>query len=150
MHLWTRRRLLLSTASAASAAGLAALAPAPAHALTGTLPAPADDDLVRRLGSLPGVRIVEERPDAAPGYRLFVLGLRQPVDHTDPSAGTFEQRLTLLHTSAERPTVLFTTGYEAVLTSRLTEPTVLLGGNQLQVEHRYQDSFAGRRRSPRW
>ncbi|MGP3735652.1 S28 family serine protease [Streptomyces sp. GDS52] len=139
MHLWTRRRLLLSTASAASAAGLAAMASAPAHALTGTPPAPAatDDDIVRRLGSLPGVRIVEERPDTAPGHRFFVLGLRQPVDHTDPSAGTFEQRLTLLHTSAERPTVLFTTGYGASLTSRLTEPTVLLGGNQLQVEHRY-------------
>ncbi|GGP88213.1 S28 family serine protease [Streptomyces griseomycini] len=137
MHLWTRRRLLLSTAAAAPAAGLAAAASAPARALTGTPPAPADDDVVRRIASLPGVRIVEERPDAGPGYRFFVLGLRQPVDHTDPSAGTFEQRLTLLHTSAERPTVLFTTGYEAVLTPRLTEPAVLLGGNQLQAEHRY-------------
>ncbi|WP_016826107.1 S28 family serine protease [Streptomyces viridosporus] len=136
MRLWTRRRLLLSTASAASTAALAATASAPAHALTGKPPAP-DDAIVRRLGSLPGVRIVEERPSTEPGYRLFVLGLRQPVDHTDPSAGTFEQRLTLLHTSTERPTVLFTTGYGAVLTSRFTEPTVLLGGNQLQVEHRY-------------
>ncbi|WP_055694042.1 S28 family serine protease [Streptomyces prasinopilosus] len=138
MHLWTRRRLLLSTASVASAAGLAAMASAPAHALTGTPPAPvADDGIVRRLRSLPGVRIVEERPGAEPGYRFFVLGLRQPVDHTDPSAGTFEQRLTLLHTSAERPTVLFTTGYAASFTPRRTEPTVLLGGNQLHVEHRY-------------
>lgn len=134
MRTWTRRHLLLS---AASTAGLAATAsvPAPAHAVTGTPPA-SDDAIVRRLGALPGVRIVEERPGAEPGYRFFVLGLRQPVDHTDPSAGTFEQRLTLLHTSAERPTVLFTTGYEATLTPRRTEPTVLLGGNQLQVEHR--------------
>ncbi|MBR7839957.1 hypothetical protein KDL01_42380, partial [Actinospica durhamensis] len=104
MRLWTRRRLLLSTASAASTAALTATASAPAHALTGKPPAP-DDAIVRRLGSLPGVRIVEERPSTEPGHRLFVLGLRQPVDHTDPSAGTFEQRLTLLHTSTERPTV---------------------------------------------
>lgn len=138
MRTWTRRRLLLS---AASTAGLAATAsaPVPAHAVTGT-PPPSDvpdDAFVRRLGALPGVRIVEERPGAEPGYRFFVLGLRQPVDHTDPSAGTFEQRLTLLHTSTEHPTVLFTTGYAATLTPRRTEPTVLLGGNQLQVEHRH-------------
>ncbi|MFF0227301.1 S28 family serine protease [Streptomyces sp. NPDC004629] len=132
---WTRRRLL---ASAASAAGLTAVAAAPAPAAPATGPARAGgDDIAAALGALPGLRVIEERPGAEPGYRFFVLGLRQPVDHTSPGAGTFEQRLTLLHTGADRPTVLFSTGYEAVLTPRRTEPTVLLGGNQLQVEHRF-------------
>jgi hypothetical protein len=136
MRTWTRRHLLFS---AAATAGLAATASPPAGAVTGKprVTDGSDDTLVRRLRALPGVRIVEERQDAEPGYRHFVLGLRQPVDNTNPAAGTFEQRLTLLHTSAERPTVLFTTGYEAVLTPRRTEPAILLGGNQLQVEHRY-------------
>ncbi|MEU0060007.1 S28 family serine protease [Streptomyces sp. NPDC006334] len=96
-----------------------------------------DDGIADALRALPGLRVIEERPGAEPGYRFFVLGLRQPVDHTDRTAGTFEQRLTLLHTATDHPMVLFTTGYEAVLTPRRTEPTIVLGGNQLQVEHRY-------------
>ncbi|MEU5535121.1 S28 family serine protease [Streptomyces sp. NPDC020362] len=134
MHAWTRRRLLTS---AAMTAGLAVTAAAPASAAAGTRARRADDDILTALRALPGLRVIEERQGAEPGYRFFVLGLRQPADHTNPAAGTFEQRLTLLHTSADRPTVLFTTGYEAVLTARRAEPTVLLGGNQLQVEHRF-------------
>ncbi|MET9775663.1 S28 family serine protease [Streptomyces sp. NPDC006367] len=127
----TRRRLLISAASATSAVGL------------GTLPARASDragapgDVVDALRRLPGLRVIEERPGAEPGYRFFVLGLRQPVDHTDPGAGTFEQRLTLLHTAVDRPTVLFTTGYDVPLIPRRTEPAILLGGNQIGVEHRF-------------
>ncbi|MGW0862764.1 S28 family serine protease [Streptomyces sp. NPDC002611] len=142
MRVWTRRRLLTSAASAVSAvsavsaAGLAVTAAGPARAADGR-PRPADADIADTLRALPGLRLIEERQDAGAGYRHFVLGLRQPVDHTDPSAGTFEQRLTLLHTAADRPTVLFSTGYHAVLTPRLTEPATLLGANQLQVEHRY-------------
>ncbi|WP_328365806.1 aminopeptidase [Streptomyces sp. NBC_00445] len=135
MRTWTRRRLLTSTASAASAAGLAVATTVPSRAATGGSRA-GNDDVLDALRA-PGLRVIEERPGAEPGYRFFVLGLRQPVDHTDPTAGTFEQRLTLLHTSADRPTVLFTTGYEATLTPYRSEPTVLLDANQLQVEHRY-------------
>ncbi|WP_037676640.1 S28 family serine protease [Streptomyces griseus] len=131
MRTWTRRRLLMSTVT--GAAGLALTAPAHAAGRD----RPAGDDIAEALRALPGLRVIEERSGAEPGYRFFVLGLRQPVDHTDRAAGTFEQRLTLLHTATDRPTVLFTTGYEATLTPRRTEPTVVLGGNQLQVEHRY-------------
>ncbi|MER6734964.1 S28 family serine protease [Streptomyces puniciscabiei] len=135
MRTWTRRRVL---ASGALAAGFTVATGAPVPAAAASRRARVDpDDIVTALRSLPGLRVIEERPGAEPGYRFFVLGLRQPVDHTNPAAGTFEQRLTLLHTSADRPTVLFTTGYEAVLTPRRTEPTVLLGGNQIQVEHRF-------------
>ncbi|MGK5692617.1 S28 family serine protease [Streptomyces sp. URMC 128] len=136
MGVWTRRRLLTSAATAVSAAGLAATAALPARAAAGTA-RPGTGDIADALRALPGLRLIEERQDAEPGYRHFVLGLRQPVDHTDPAAGTFEQRLTLLHTAADRPTVLFSTGYQAVLKPRRTEATVLLGANQLQVEHRY-------------
>ncbi|MET9757552.1 S28 family serine protease [Streptomyces sp. NPDC006372] len=136
MRVWTRRRLLTSAATAASAAGLAATTALPARAAAGDAPSETTD-IADTLRALPGLRLIEERQDAEPGYRHFVLGLRQPVDHTDPAAGTFEQRLTLLHTATDRPTVLLSTGYHAVLTPRRTEPAVLLGANQLQVEHRY-------------
>ncbi|MFD8543308.1 S28 family serine protease [Streptomyces sp. NPDC059649] len=135
MRTWTRRCLL---GSAALAGGLAAAAAVPtaAAAVTGKA-RPERDRIGEALRALPGLRVIEERSGAEPGYRFFILGLRQPIDHTNRAAGSFEQRLTLLHTSAERPTVLFTTGYEAVLTPRRAEPTVLLGANQLQVEHRF-------------
>ena len=116
MRTWTRRRLLLSTA--AGTAGLAVTAPAYAAGRDRR----EGDDILNALRALPGLRLIEERQDAEPGYRHFVLGLRQPVDHTDPAAGTFEQRLTLLHAAADRPTVLFSTGYDAVLAPRRTEP----------------------------
>lgn len=134
MCAWTRRRLLVS---GAVAAGYATVTAAPARAAAARRVHPDQDDVLTALQALPGLRVVEERPGAEPGYRFFILGLRQPVDHRNPGAGTFEQRLTLLHTSTDRPTVLFTTGYEAVLTPRRAEPTVLLRGNQIQVEHRF-------------
>ncbi|MFD5128363.1 S28 family serine protease [Streptomyces olindensis] len=137
MTAWTRRRLLTSAAATAfPAAGLATAAAPPARAAAAKART-GNTDVADALRALPGLRLVEERQDAEPGYRHFVLGLRQPVDHTDPAAGTFEQRLTLLHTAADRPTVLFSTGYHAVLTPRRSEPAMLLGANQLQVEHRY-------------
>ncbi|MEV6169637.1 S28 family serine protease [Streptomyces sp. NPDC051954] len=137
MRTWTRRRLLTSTARAAGLT-LAAATAVPAQAATGRVRAGnGDGDVADALRSLPGLRLIEERPGAEPGYRFFVLALRQPVDHTDPAAGAFEQRLTLLHTSTVRPTVLASTGYEANLTPWRAEPTVLLDANQLQVEHRY-------------
>ncbi|MFJ4467831.1 S28 family serine protease [Streptomyces sp. NPDC089424] len=137
MRTLTRRHLLRS--AAASAGGLAAVAAGPAAgpARAAAMTRRPHDDIVRRLRALPGLRVVEERSGAEPGYRFFVLGLRQPVDHTDHSAGTFEQRLTLLHTGTDRPTVLATTGYDVPLTPRRTEPAVLLDANQLLVEHRY-------------
>ncbi|MFF7788841.1 S28 family serine protease [Streptomyces sp. NPDC007991] len=135
MRVWTRRRLLTSAATAVSAAGLAATTALPARAAAGA--ARPGGDLADALRALPGLRLIEERQDAEPGYRHFVLGLRQPVDHTNPAAGTFEQRLTLLHTAADRPMVLTTTGYHAILTPWRSEPAILLGANQLQVEHRY-------------
>ncbi|AZM49213.1 aminopeptidase [Streptomyces sp. WAC 06738] len=139
MRAWTRRHLLLSTA--AGAAGLAATAVTPptyaaaeGRRGSGGL---RDDGIEDALRALPGLRVIEELPGAGPGDRFFVLGLRQPVDHSDRTAGTFEQRLTLLHTATDRPMVLYTTGYGAVLTPRRTEPATVLSGNQLQVEHRY-------------
>ncbi|WP_108986711.1 S28 family serine protease [Streptomyces coelicoflavus] len=136
MRSLTRRRLLTTTAaSAASVAGPSALT-GPAAEAADRLDA-GSGDVVDRLRALPGLRVIEERPSGDPGHRFFVLGLRQPVDHKDFRAGFFEQRLTLLHTGTDRPTVLYTTGYEMPLIPRRAEPAVLLDGNQIGVEHRF-------------
>jgi hypothetical protein len=95
------------------------------------------DDLLTRLRAIPGLTVVAETQPT--GYRFFVLTYTQPVDHKNPKAGTYQQRLTLLHRSETAPMVLFTNGYNLAATpspSR-TEPTRLLDANQISVEHRF-------------
>lgn len=103
-------------------------APATAPAQTG--------DIVERLREVPGLTIVEER-EAPPPYRFFLLTYRQPADHARPSRGTFEQRFSLLHKGVDRPMVLHTGGYDLFPVPFRSEPTRLIDGNQISVEHRF-------------
>ncbi|MCA1194049.1 S28 family serine protease [Saccharopolyspora sp. 6V] len=97
---------------------------------------PAADELRGRLEAVPGLTVLGERP-TEPGFRLFDLTYAQPADHRDPAAGEFQQRLTLLHRDLARPTVLYTTGYNLPAQASRTEPTRLLDGNQVAMEHRF-------------
>jgi hypothetical protein len=93
-------------------------------------------DIVDQLTAVPGLRILEERAAPAP-YRFFVLSYTQLADHRRPSAGTFQQRLTLLHRDTNRPMVLHTTGYGVPDRVFRAEPTRLVDGNQISVEQRF-------------
>src|SRR5262245_15781449 len=81
------------------------------------------DDIVSSLKAIPGMSVSGEKPSGDPAYRFFELTYRQPADHRHPEKGTFEQRLTLLHKSTDRPMVLFTTGYSLPTTATRAEPT---------------------------
>lgn len=96
-----------------------------------------EQDVASDLSQVPGLTIVEERAPPIPGHRFFVLSYTQPVDHLDPSRGTFEQRLTLLHRSTGAATVAFTTGYDLPIFPFRAEPTALVEGNQLGIEERF-------------
>ena len=86
-------------------------------------PAAADgEDILSRLRAVPGLTVVEERAAPAP-YRFFVLTITQAADHRHPAAGSFQQRLTLLHRGTDRPTVLHTTGYGVPDSIFRAEPT---------------------------
>lgn len=115
---------------AAAGALLMALSPA-------TAARAADDPLLDKLEDIPGLTIVSETQGT--GYRFFVLTFRQPADHRHPGRGTFEQRVTLLHRAETQPVVLSTNGYGLAASPRptQTEPTALLGANQVSVEHRF-------------
>ncbi|AEV87017.1 tripeptidyl aminopeptidase [Actinoplanes sp. SE50] len=107
-------------------------------AVTPVTPARAADDPLRdQLTAIPGITVVSDTQGA--GYRFFVLTYRQPADHRHPGRGGYEQRLTLLHRSTTAPTVLYTSGYGLAASPRptQTEPTALLGANQVSVEHRF-------------
>lgn len=95
----------------------------------------AEPDIEERLLSIPGMSLIEEKP--YPGYRFFVLAYTQPVDHRNPSAGTFQQRLTVLHRDVSRPTVFYTSGYEVSTAPSRREPTRIVDGNQISMEYRF-------------
>ncbi|AQZ69623.1 unnamed protein product [[Actinomadura] parvosata subsp. kistnae] len=126
---------------------LAALAAATLALLLPALPvtAAAQDELLERLKAIPGLTVVSETQPA--GYRFFVLSYTQPADHRHPGRGVFQQRLTLLHRSEQAPVVLATSGYGLPVNPAASraEPTRLLDGNQVSVEHRF---FRSSRPSP--
>lgn len=94
------------------------------------------DDIAQRLDAIPGMTLIEER-DAPEPYRFFVLSYTQPADHSNPGAGSFEQRLTLLHNATDRPMVLHTSGYNVRISPTRSEPARLVDGNQISVEQRF-------------
>ena len=70
-------------------------------------------------------------------YRFFIT---QPIDHNPPELGTFKQRVIVAFNNFKGPNVLITEGYGAASGSNPRygeEIAVLLGGNIIQVEHRY-------------
>jgi hypothetical protein len=98
----------------------------------------AEEDVLTDLNSLPGVTATEttDVEARAEGLRKFAAQIEQPVDHFDPSAGTFQQKLIVLHRGYQEPMVLQTSGY-AIWGQNLSRPARQFGTNQLQVEHRF-------------
>ncbi|MCF6523727.1 S28 family serine protease [Streptomyces sp. JJ36] len=92
-------------------------------------------DIEDRLRAIPGMTLVEEKP--VDGYRFFLLTYEQPVDHRDPDAGTFQQRISILHKDEDRPTVFYTSGYHLSTQPRRSEPTQIVDGNQVSMEYRF-------------
>ncbi|MFF1506119.1 aminopeptidase [Streptomyces sp. NPDC058326] len=92
-------------------------------------------DIKDRILAIPGMSLIEEKPYA--GYRFLVLNYEQPIDHRRPWAGTFQQRISVLHKGTDRPTVFRTSGYGLSTTPSRTEPTRIVDGNQISMEYRF-------------
>lgn len=67
--------------------------------------------------------------------KAYQLVLKQPLDHKNPSAGTFDHYVYLSHVDEEMPVVLITEGYNAYPTTY--ELSKIFKGNQVQVEYRF-------------
>lgn len=92
-------------------------------------------ELEAYLFDLAGVRF--QRLEVLPGFEAaYALEIEQPLDHENPSAGTFYQRVYLAQQDPERPTVFVTEGYDRGF-QYPAELTTAIGANQLIVEHRF-------------
>nr|AYM53914.1 lipoprotein [Corallococcus coralloides] len=95
------------------------------------------EDILTQLQSIPGLYVLGERFSPFPGTRFFDLAFQLPADHRHPDGEQFSLYATLLHRSVEAPMVLYSGGYMLSTRPSQTEPTALLGGNQLSLEHRF-------------
>lgn len=94
-----------------------------------------------RIAALAGVEEVKALP-AGEFREKYEVMLRQPLDWNDPGAGSFLQRVVVMHVGGERPTMLITQGYGAgfALDERYREEiSRLFDMNMVFVEHRYFD-----------
>ncbi|MER5882636.1 aminopeptidase [Streptomyces sp. NPDC001941] len=127
--------VLLGTVSTAGAATAAVPHDTAGTGATTAAGAATGTDIKDRILAIPGMSLIQEKP--YPGYRFFVLNYTQPVDHHRPWAGTFQQRLTVLHKDTSRPTVFYTSGYGVSTNPSRREPTQIVDGNQVSMEYRY-------------
>lgn len=92
-------------------------------------------DLKTALFEMPDV-IFEEIESPEHFQSAWKLSVKQPLDHKNPEAGYFYQKVYLSHMGFSSPTVIVTEGYNRNR-NRIYELTDLLDANQIQVEHRF-------------
>lgn len=104
-------------------------------------------ELTEKLSCIPDLDFKEVvlDPAVSAGLRQYEMNFKQLIDHGNPSLGTFNQRVVLLHRRDSEPMVLQTSGY-SIFGVRETALMKRFGTNQIQVEHRY---FSGSTPEPK-
>lgn len=98
-----------------------------------------DSELKQKLSSLPGISQIEAL-NSQHYAEKYVVRITQPLDHANPSAGVFTQRVIVNHIGFDCPTVIVTEGYGAGYALReqyQDELSRLFNTNVIVVEHRY-------------
>ena len=95
-----------------------------------------EQSLLERIKSLPGVTEVLPSKHNDNFKEAYVIKIRQPLDHNNPDAKTFTQKVILSHKDFTSPMVISTEGY-AAFNNYETEPASILNANQIIVENRF-------------
>lgn len=99
-----------------------------------------DSAMILKLLEIPEVVEVEDLQTTPYFVGKYKLTYRQPLDHDNPDAGYFEQRVFLNHKDFDKPMVVITEGYAAGYAAHpmyQSELTGIVDGNQVCIEHRY-------------
>lgn len=70
----------------------------------------------------------------------YKVMFQQPVDHSNPEAGTFLQRVFIADKGSDHPVLFITEGYNGGYAGRksyINELSPMLGANQICLDHRY-------------
>lgn len=95
----------------------------------------AELDLEAKLRKVfPGIQIEKLETDSHFKTEYSLL-IEQPLDHSNPAAGTFRQRVFLSHYDVKAPVLFVTEGYSA--RDRTYELSEILMSNQIMVEYRF-------------
>jgi hypothetical protein len=95
-------------------------------------------DVLSALNSLPDVKATEatKPEDIEKGLQRFSILIKQPIDHFDPSLGSFSQRIILFHRGFQAPMLLQTSGYN-IKSGKMSFIATMFETNQIQVEYRF-------------
>lgn len=88
------------------------------------------------LKTIPNLTKVEKLATVSHFEENYMLWFKQPIDHKDPSKGTFNQRVLLGYKSPSKPVIVDLEGY-GVRSPKAGELTAHYGANQISIEHRY-------------
>lgn len=97
----------------------------------------AGEEVLKKLQQIPQVSGIQKM-DVDFFEEYYQFWFEQPIDHTDPSKGTFKQRVLLGHKKTDAPVIVSLEGYY-ITSPEAVELTTLFKGNQLTIEHRFFD-----------
>ncbi len=98
----------------------------------------AGDGILEKLRAIPHISDIKTL-EVANFKEYYQFYFEQPIDHADPSKGTFRQRVLLGHNDVCAPVIAELEGY-GIHTAEAGELAMLFNGNQLTIEHRFFDS----------
>lgn len=99
-----------------------------------------DSELCKQLKSFPeivSIQKIDNHPFFKESYEILI---EQYLDHKNPAAGKFNQRIILSDYNKYSPVIFVTEGYRAdyaLKDNYINELSKILEGNQIIVEHRY-------------
>ncbi len=100
-----------------------------------------NDNVLTKLGKMPQVSDIQQVPDSLnSGFKeAYLFSYEQPIDHQNPAAGTYKQKVMVCIRDVNAPTVVYTHGY--LMSDKNyandTDLAVDLGANYVAIEHRY-------------
>jgi hypothetical protein len=92
--------------------------------------------LKEKLQNLKGVVEVNTIETDTVFNEQYEVYFEQPIDHKNPSAGTFKQRVIVSHVDFNKPMVAVIEGYN-IWNGRASELQKLMQCNQINIEHRF-------------
>lgn len=106
---------------------------------TSTAPVVVESEVIsnfEKLASIKNVVNIEKKDAVGHFDENYEIWFTQPIDHTDPSKGTFNQRVLLGFENTELPVIVELQGY-GIYTEQAGELAKHYNSNQLTIEHRY-------------